>query len=114
MTQRSQQEQELLAKAAQYLPGGNLGNTNFPEALNFLVREGRGAHVWDVSGNDYIDWLMGSGPMVLGHAHPAVTEAVVEAVGQGSHLGGYYLTNDEMTARAMRPSATLNSIVDAI
>ncbi|MFQ6030957.1 MAG: aminotransferase class III-fold pyridoxal phosphate-dependent enzyme, partial [Dehalococcoidia bacterium] len=92
MTQRTQREQELLEKAAQYLPGGNTGNTNFPDALKFLVREGKGAHLWDVSGNQYIDWLMGSGPMVLGHAHPAVTEAVTEAVGQGST---FFTTNEK-------------------
>ena len=77
-------ERELLEKAARYLPGGSGGNTSFPAELQFLAREGRGGRIWDVSGNEYIDWLMGSGPMVLGHAHPAVMEAVIEAVSQGS------------------------------
>jgi glutamate-1-semialdehyde 2,1-aminomutase len=45
-----------------------------------------------VSGNEYVDWLMGSGPMVLGHAHPAVVEAVTEAVGQGST---FFTTNEK-------------------
>ena len=66
------------------MPGGSGGNTSFPAELKFLAREGRGGRIWDVSGNEYVDWLMGSGPMVLGHAHPAVTEAVMEAVSQGS------------------------------
>ena len=89
--QRTQLEQELLAKAAQYLPGSSTGNTNYPDALKFLVREGKGGRVWDVSGNEYIDWLMGSGPMILGHAHPAVTEAVLSAVGRGST---FFATNE--------------------
>lgn len=88
---RSSREMELLEKASRYLPGGS-GNTNFPDSVNFLVREGRGSHVWDVSGNEYVDWLMGSGPMVLGHAHPAVVEAVHEAVGQGST---FFATNEK-------------------
>lgn len=84
MPEHTSREQQLLEKAAQYLPGGSGGNTYFPSELQFLVREGRGSHLWDVSGNQYIDWLMGSGPMILGHAHPAVVEAVIEAVSQGS------------------------------
>ena len=92
MTQRNQREEELLAKAAQYLPGSSTGNTNYPDELKFLVREGKGGRVWDVSGNEYIDWLMGSGPMILGHAHPAVTEAVLQAVGRGST---FFTTNKQ-------------------
>ncbi|HIN06467.1 MAG TPA: aminotransferase class III-fold pyridoxal phosphate-dependent enzyme [Dehalococcoidia bacterium] len=84
MAQRTPQERRLLDMAAQYMPGGTNGNQSFNEDLNFLVREGRGSHVWDVSGNEYVDWMMGSGPMILGHAHPAVTEAVIKAVEQGS------------------------------
>ncbi len=85
-------EQLLLNKAAQYFPGGTGGNTSFPEELRFLAKEGRGSRIWDVSGNEYVDWLMGSGPMILGHAHPAVVEAVVEAVGKGST---FFTTNEK-------------------
>ncbi len=92
MTQRNQIEQDLLAKAARYLPGSGTGNTNYPDELKFLVREGKGGRVWDVSGNEYVDWLMGSGPMILGHAHPAVTEAVSQAVGRGST---FFTTNEQ-------------------
>lgn len=84
MAQHTPLEKELLEKASRYFPGGTNGNTNFPETLNFVVKEGRGSHVWDVSGNEYVDWLMGSGPMIMGHAHPAVTQAVMEAVSHGS------------------------------
>jgi glutamate-1-semialdehyde 2,1-aminomutase len=92
MTQRNQIEQELLAKASQYLPGSSTGNTNYPDELKFLVREGKGGRVWDVTGNEYVDWLMGSGPMILGHAHLAVNEAVLEAVGRGST---FFTTNEQ-------------------
>ena len=91
MADSNARERQLLEKANQYLPGGTGGNTNFPPELRFLAKEGRGAHLWDVAGNRYVDWLMGSGPMILGHAHPAVTEAVIEAVGQGST----FFTNNE-------------------
>jgi glutamate-1-semialdehyde 2,1-aminomutase len=90
--QRSSGERELLEKAARYLPGGHLGNLSLQADHDFLVREGRGAKVWDVSGNEYVDWLMGSGPMVLGHAHPAVVEAVIKAAEQGST---FFATNEK-------------------
>ena len=92
MTERTELERELLAKAAQFFPGNSTGNTNYPEELNFLIREGKAGRVWDVSGNEYVDWLMGSGPMILGHAHPAVTEAVLQAVGRGST---FFANNDQ-------------------
>ncbi len=91
MVEGSTRERELLAKASQYLPGGTGGNTDFPPELRFLAREGRGAHLWDVAGNRYVDWLMGSGPMILGHAHPAVTAAVTQTVSQGST---FFTTNE--------------------
>ncbi len=84
MPNRTPQEQRLLEKAGQFLPGGSNGNLTVRQDLSFLVREGRGSRIWDVSDNEYVDWLMGSGPMVLGHAHPAVVEAVTSAAGQGS------------------------------
>jgi glutamate-1-semialdehyde 2,1-aminomutase len=92
MTERTELERQLLAKAAQYFPGNSTGNTNYPEDLNFLVHHGKAGRCWDVSGNEYVDWLMGSGPMILGHAHPTVTEAVLEAVGRGST---FFANNDQ-------------------
>ena len=92
MARRSDAEQRLLEKARRYLPGGNGGNLSLPTELDFLASRGQGAHIFDVSGNKYVDWLMGSGPMVLGHAHPTVTEAVIKAVEGGST---FFATNDK-------------------
>ena len=92
MARQSDAERRLLEKARRYLPGGNGGNLALPQELDFLVSHGKGSHVFDVSGNEYVDWLMGSGPMILGHAHPAVTEAVIKAVEGGST---FFATNDK-------------------
>ena len=92
MARRSDAEQRLLEKAGRYLPGGTGGNLSFPAELDFLVSHGKGSRIFDVSGNEYVDWLMGSGPMVLGHAHPAVTEAVIRAVESGST---FFATNEK-------------------
>ena len=69
---RTPEEQALMTKAAAVLPGGSLGNLRLDEEHAFVVREGHGSRVIDVSGNEYIDYLLGSGPMLLGHAHAAV------------------------------------------
>jgi glutamate-1-semialdehyde 2,1-aminomutase len=74
------EEQALIEAARRVLPGGTFGNF----APDIVVAEGQGAHVRDVSGNDYIDYLLGSGPMFVGHNHPAVTEAVLAQVAKGT------------------------------
>ena len=92
MATRNGAEKTLLEKARRYLPGGNGGNLALPTELDFLASRGQGSRIFDVSGNEYVDWLMGSGPMILGHAHPAVTEAVIKAVEGGST---FFATNDK-------------------
>jgi glutamate-1-semialdehyde 2,1-aminomutase len=77
---RSAHETELQAKASRYLAGGTLGNL----AEDVILARGRGSHVWDVSGHEYVDYLLGSGPMLVGHAHPEVIAAVREQLERGS------------------------------
>lgn len=87
MSQRQRRgiaEQQLLDKAKRYLPGGTLGNTRFDDDVAFVVKAGKGSKIYDMSGNEYIDYLLGSGPMILGHAHPAVVAAVREYIERGS------------------------------
>ena len=100
MPNRTPEEQRLLEKAGRYLPGGNTGNLHFNPEQDFLISGGKGSRAWDVSGNEYVDWLMGSGPMLLGHAHPHVVEAVIKTVEQGST---FFANNDKavMLAEAL-------------
>ena len=86
MTERSDEERALVAEAERLFPTQTRCLTFDPE-LNFCVRRAKGSHIWDVSGNEYIDYLLGSGPHVLGHAHPAVLEALRTVPEAGtSHL----------------------------
>lgn len=66
----------LLEKADQYLVGGCLGMFHLPRDVGFVVKRGSGSKIFDVEGNSYIDYVLGSGPLILGHAHPAVVKAV--------------------------------------
>ena len=85
MLKRNEHELALVETAKRVMPGGGTGNhTPFPHLSEFIIRGGRAGHVWDESGNEYIDFLLGSGPMLIGHAHPAVTAAVREQIEQGT------------------------------
>jgi glutamate-1-semialdehyde 2,1-aminomutase len=82
---------DLVQRAAGVFPGGVLGSHRNGPGLEFVVREGRGAYLWDTNGRRYIDYLLGSGPMLLGHAHPAVVDAVRRQLERGST---YMLLNE--------------------
>ena len=75
---------DLLARAGRVLPGGVLGSHRSGAGLEFVVKEARGPYLWDADGRRYIDYLLGSGPMLLGHAHPGVVEAVQRQVPHGT------------------------------
>ncbi|GIX47387.1 MAG: aspartate aminotransferase family protein [Candidatus Tectimicrobiota bacterium] len=89
--------QDLLAKAQRYFPGGSNGNMTLPPEYAFVIARGEGARVYDPEGHAWIDYLLGSGPMILGHAHPRVVAAVQEQLGRGSTF--FYL-NDKAIALA--------------
>ena len=61
------------------LPAGGFGNFD----PSIIIREGRGSRVWDENGKEYVDYLIGSGPMILGHGHPEVLETVFEQLPRG-------------------------------
>ncbi len=88
---------DLLARAAAVFPGGVLGSHRSGPGLEFVVREGRGAYLWDTTGRRYIDYLLGSGPMVLGHAHAAVIDAVRRYLDRGTT---YMLLNEPIVELA--------------
>jgi glutamate-1-semialdehyde 2,1-aminomutase len=79
-TEERDTEQGLIAKARRILPGGSFGNFS----ADIVIREGRGGRVWDEGGKEYIDFLLGSGPMLVGHAHPEVTAAAQARIAQGT------------------------------
>jgi glutamate-1-semialdehyde 2,1-aminomutase len=70
----------LIDAAKRVLPGGTFGNM----AGDVVIREGRAGRVWDENGKEYVDFLLGSGPMLVGHAHPEVTAAAQARIAQGT------------------------------
>lgn len=77
------------ARRRKVIAGGVNSNVRLagqPVPLTFV--RGEGALLWDVDGNEYVDYAAGMGPMVLGHSHPAVVAAVQESVSTGQLFAG--------------------------
>ena len=74
----------LLERAERVLVGGSNGEFRLPPEANLVVSHGEGVTIHDTAGRAYIDFLLGSGPMILGHGHPDVVEAVTRQVSRGT------------------------------
>jgi len=61
-------------------------STLIPGAYPIFGAKGKGAYIWDVDGNKYIDWILSFGTIVLGHSHPVVNEAVIKEIEEGFAL----------------------------
>src|SRR5712691_7191201 len=80
----------LFAEAQLHLPGGVDSPVRAFRAVGGtprFVARGRGAAIWDVDGNRYIDYLASWGPLIAGHAHPGVVAAIQEAAARGTSYG---------------------------
>jgi glutamate-1-semialdehyde 2,1-aminomutase len=86
----SERSRELSMRLAHLVPGGAhtyaKGVDQFPEGCAPLIERGSGCHVWDVDGNEYIEWGMGLRAVTLGHGYPAVSEAVAAQLGLGTNF----------------------------
>jgi glutamate-1-semialdehyde 2,1-aminomutase len=82
--------EELFEQALNYIPGGVNSPVRAFRAVGgqpFFVDRAEKAHVWDVDGNEYVDYVGTWGPAILGHAHPAIVEAVRNAALKGTSFG---------------------------
>ena len=89
MISRTKSEQ-LFAEALKLIPGGVNSPVRAFRAVGgqpFFVNKAKGAHVWDVDGNDYVDYVGTWGPAILGHAHPKIIEAVQATAAHGTSFG---------------------------
>src|SRR6516164_2560769 len=78
---------ELYRRACQVLGGGVGHDLRHFEPVPLYIARAQGSRKWDVDGNEYIDFLLGNGALLLGHADPEVIEAVARAMSTGSHYG---------------------------
>src|SRR5436309_7206774 len=95
---------ELVRKAERYLPGACLGMMSLPPDVRMVMVRGQGSKVYDAADKEYIDYMLGSGPLLLGHCRPEV----VEAVQREAALGSTYFALNEPAIRLAE------TIVDAV
>src|SRR5438105_13903822 len=89
MTLRAKSDQ-LFAEALKYIPGGVNSPVRAFRAVGgqpFFVNKARGSRVWDVDGNEYIDYVLTWGPAILGHTHSRIISAVKDAAEHGTSFG---------------------------
>lgn len=100
----------LLERTKKVLAGGissEFRKNNYPHALFYT--HGKGSHIYDVDGNDYLDFTLSQGPLILGHSHPELLQAVHEYSQEGQLFAGQHLREIELAELLNRliPSAEL-------
>ena len=74
-------------EARALFPGGVTHDNRYATPFPLYVTHGEGALKWDVDSNEYVDYVMGHGALILGHSHPAIVSTVNEQIAKGTHLG---------------------------
>jgi glutamate-1-semialdehyde 2,1-aminomutase len=83
---RTPKSAQLYERAARTLPFGVVSSFQKMQPYPIYVSHGKGSHVWDQDGTEYLDFHCGFGAMVVGHAHPRIVEAIHEAASRGTHF----------------------------
>jgi glutamate-1-semialdehyde 2,1-aminomutase len=103
-TTTSAKASEMITRARRVMPGGVVASYAMPPTVETVISHGEGARVFDVDGKSYIDYILGSGPMIVGHSHPKVVGAIQQQARRGTQ---YYTLSDTTIDLAER-------LVDAI
>ncbi len=101
---------ELLERSKKVLAGGvssEFRKYNHPHAI--FYSHGKGSHLFDVDGNDYLDFTLSQGPLILGHSHPHVLKSVHDYSEKGQLYAGQHIREIELAEKLNRliPSAEL-------
>lgn len=100
---------ELAARAARVLPGGSTHAARTYRPPLYVVRSS-GSHKWLVDGRELVDYTMGHGALLLGHAHPAVVTAVCSQVARGTHYGAGHPLEVEWAERICSLVASVDEV----
>jgi glutamate-1-semialdehyde 2,1-aminomutase len=99
------QSEELFARAQRVIPGGVNSPVRAFKAVGgtpLFIRKAEGARLWDADGKGYIDYVGSWGPLILGHAHPAVIDAITQAAGRGTSYGAPCAAEIDLADRVVR------------
>ncbi len=118
MTPNTETNDQLFARAQQVIPGGVNSPVRAFKAVGGIprfVKRAQGAYFWDVEGQRYIDYIGSWGPMILGHGHPGVVQAVQAAVLEGFSYGAPTVREVELAEAILRlvPSMDMVRLVSS-
>ncbi len=112
MTQRKRSK-ELHERASRVIPGGVDSPVRAFKSVGgdppYIVR-GKGAHIWDADGNEYIDYVGSWGPLILGHTFPSVVEAVEKANRDGASFGACTPAEAELAEAVIEAFPSMNKV----
>ena len=114
----TQQSKAAFIEAKQYMPGGvNSPVRSFANVGGnpLFIARAEGSHIYDIDGNEYIDYVGSWGPMIVGHAHPQVVKALQEAVARGTSYGAPTLLETELAklVQSVYPSIEIIRMVNS-
>jgi glutamate-1-semialdehyde 2,1-aminomutase len=75
-----------------------------------VLERGSGSHVWDLDGNEYVDFMMSFGALIQGHAHPKIIEVVTQTIAEGSHFAAATPAETEAAERFRRMVPTAEAV----
>ena len=102
LTPRSERQRRLVDDSKRLFPGGTTCAIIPPEGLEFIIERGEGPYLYDVDGRRYLDFLLGGGPLVLGHAHPRIVDAIAAQATRGTHHMGLTRRAVELVERFVK------------
>jgi glutamate-1-semialdehyde 2,1-aminomutase len=113
MTRKLERSRELQVRAEKVIPGGVDSPVRAFRAVGgdppFIVR-GKGPRLWDADGNEYIDYVLSWGPMILGHAEPSVVEAIAHANRDGATFGASTPSEAELAEMVLQAFPAMEKI----
>jgi glutamate-1-semialdehyde 2,1-aminomutase len=113
MNRKRDRSRQLHARAARVIPGGVNSPVRAFKSVGgeppYIVR-GQGSRLWDADGNEYIDYVGSWGPLILGHAHPAVVAAVEKANRDGSSFGACTPVEAELAEEVIAAFPSLDKV----
>ena len=110
---RRERSAELYATARKYIPGGVNSPARAWSAVGgepLFIARGAGSRLWDADGNQYIDYLCSWGPMILGHAHPEVVEAIKGAAEGGTSFGAPTEAENELARSVLEAFPSIEMV----
>lgn len=98
----SAEQIELVKRAQRVFPGGTTTSVVPPKGFEFIVGHGEGAYLYDVDGRRYLDFFLGAGPLILGHAHPRMVDTIRRSADKGTHHFGLHKRTVELAERLVK------------